>query len=281
MDCDRYLELMSAALDGALSAGERRELDGHLAVCPKCSALFDELSGQSAALRGLDCDVPEGLTIRVMEGLPRREKKSNLILWKRWGALAACLVLVAVALGTGVPRMGRSGTAVPGSDYAAGDVSDDRTGVPNANEEVAKSSGTDSNSLPQEPEAQVGMFTQAGWNEQYLRVGCGSTPAPSALVLGDRESLLEFLAQFRTDDLSAVADAYGEDYFTTGRLVAVVVEASSGSVRYEITSLSPDQITIFETIPEVFTDDMAAWLILAEVDDSFSPGNGPEVVLEH
>ena len=51
MNCDQALEAISAALDGELSAKERTLLDAHLADCPTCAALFDELAGQSRLLR--------------------------------------------------------------------------------------------------------------------------------------------------------------------------------------------------------------------------------------
>lgn len=117
MDCDKYLELMSAALDGELTAEDRRALDSHLAVCPECAALYQTLCGQSAALRELDCEVPTDLKQRIMENLPEQEKPAEhikpvrwtpktgrVIHWKRWApvAAAACLALV-VAL---VPKSG-------------------------------------------------------------------------------------------------------------------------------------------------------------------------------
>ena len=58
MNCDQALEAISAALDGELSAKERAQLEAHLAHCPSCAALFDELAGQSRLLRQLDCQVP-------------------------------------------------------------------------------------------------------------------------------------------------------------------------------------------------------------------------------
>lgn len=111
MDCDKYLERMSAALDGELTAEERRDLDSHLAVCPECAELYHKLTDQTAALRELDCQVPADLKARIMNSLPEQEtpaRKGKLIHWKHWApvAAAACLVLV-VAL---VPK-GRNTTS--------------------------------------------------------------------------------------------------------------------------------------------------------------------------
>lgn len=123
MDCTKYIELMSAALDGECTAEERRELDAHLAVCPECAALFEILSANAKAARELDCEMPAGLKERIMNNLPEQEKpakQGKVIRWKRWApvAAAACLVLV-VSL---FPRFGMNGSTgmsmAPGSaDY--------------------------------------------------------------------------------------------------------------------------------------------------------------------
>ena len=97
MHCDELFEQMSAALDGELSPAERRELDDHLAQCPQCRELFDELAGHSALLRGLDCAPPEGLSARILSDLPPQKKKAApVIRLRRWGTLAACAVLALV-----------------------------------------------------------------------------------------------------------------------------------------------------------------------------------------
>lgn len=44
MTCDHYRELLSAELDGELTAGERVDLDRHLAVCVGCSSYRHELA---------------------------------------------------------------------------------------------------------------------------------------------------------------------------------------------------------------------------------------------
>lgn len=120
-------------------------------------------------------------------------------------------------------------------------------------------------------------------NEQYLRVCYGRTPqAPSAQILGSGESLAAFLAQFPEDDLSQVSAAYGAEFFENNRLLAVVVEEGSGSVRHTLApqGLERDRVTVLRQVPEEGTCDMAAWLILAEVDSSFQDGDTLWVVFE-
>ena len=120
-------------------------------------------------------------------------------------------------------------------------------------------------------------------NEQYLRVCYGRTPqAPSARILGSGDSLAAFLAQFPADDLSQVSAAYGEEFFENNRLLAIVVEEGSGSVRHGLApqGLERDRVTVLRQVPEEGTRDMAAWLILAEVDSSFRDGDTLWVVFE-
>ena len=40
LDCDQALELLSAKIDGALTAEESAALEEHLAACPACRALL-------------------------------------------------------------------------------------------------------------------------------------------------------------------------------------------------------------------------------------------------
>ena len=142
---------------------------------------------------------------------------------------------------------------------------------------------------PQVVQSQMNVSTSAdpvhyGFaNEQYLRVCYGRTPqAPSALILGSADSLAEFLAQFPEDNLSQVSAAYGEDFFENGRLLAVVVEEGSGSVLHELSpqGLERDRVTVLRRVPEVGTCDIAAWLILAEVDSSFRDGDTLAVIFQ-
>ena len=117
-------------------------------------------------------------------------------------------------------------------------------------------------------------------NEQYLPVTYGATPqAPSAVILGSVQSLTDYLAAFPQDDLSEAVEPYDESYFESGRLLAVVAETGSGSNRFELTQdgLTLEQVTLTEICPQEGTDDMAAWLILAQVGMEFKDGAELEV----
>lgn len=100
MACDKYLELLSARLDGALSAEEERELEEHLAVCPDCRAAGAQLSALQGAFPELEeVEAPEGFVQGVMDRIGTEKPKKVIPLFKRpqvraVAGLAACLVLV-------------------------------------------------------------------------------------------------------------------------------------------------------------------------------------------
>ena len=107
MNCERYTPLISAALDGALTQEERELLEAHLRQCPDCRALMEQLMAQDQLLEELNEEPPARLKSRVMEQVhthPRRARPAQRSLWKRWGALAAALVLV-VAGSTALPPL--------------------------------------------------------------------------------------------------------------------------------------------------------------------------------
>lgn len=104
--CDEYLELISAAIDGALSPNQQAKLEAHLAQCPDCRTLYEEMKTIHDTLAGLPpAEVPVGLTERIMEAvaadkvipLVSTKKKKAPIRWQRWAvAAAAAVVLVGV-----------------------------------------------------------------------------------------------------------------------------------------------------------------------------------------
>ena len=96
MDCGSMLELLSASLDGELTPAEEALLRAHLDACPACRALREELAGVRGACGGPEVLPPAQLKARILANLPpQRAAKAHP--WRRWGALAAALVIVAMA----------------------------------------------------------------------------------------------------------------------------------------------------------------------------------------
>lgn len=154
--CDEYLELISAAVDGALSPVESKKLEAHLALCPECRALYEDLLALHAALSDLSpAEVPEGLTDRIMAAVaadnvvplvsPAKKRSGP---WRKWLASAAVLAVVIVG------AWGSQNQQGGGSSAAAMPQAADAALPPQASEaalaapEAAPASG-DTNEAPQ------------------------------------------------------------------------------------------------------------------------------------
>ncbi len=127
--CDEYLELISAAIDGALSPVHQRELDAHLAQCPQCAALMEELKSLHEELAHLPpVEPPADLTQRITAAvsadnvIPMAPLKKAAFRWKPWAAAAAVLAVVLMGSGDwwrlGVARSGTSADVAPAAAAA-------------------------------------------------------------------------------------------------------------------------------------------------------------------
>ena len=315
MTCEQALEAMSAALDGELSAEERKELDEHLNTCPACAALMKELSGQSLLLRQLDCDVPTGLDARILSALPeqpRPAKKGKIIHWRRWGTLAACLILAlwgGSALTNGL-RMGADaalnsmaappmmdaapGDAANGSSSAdAGGAEDRGGGSADPGEEAGDSVGgadpgeaASGDTAAKSSESGFDDFSAhfilipsgsaAGIDALYLRAQWSEgLDAPAAQLVSDADALAALAGSLGIEE-DALAN-YGDAFFEEHRLIAVTLTESSGSVSHTVCGLELTedgwQVDILRSVPDIGTCDMAAWLILVETDLTVTDGD--------
>lgn len=102
MTCEDASLLLSARMDGELTAEELEKLEDHLAGCPECRALSEELEQISSAMsEELEVSAPEGFARGVMERLEENgQKKSGRVipLFRRpavrsAAAAAACALL--------------------------------------------------------------------------------------------------------------------------------------------------------------------------------------------
>ena len=99
-NCERYLEWISARLDGELSGEEERELEEHLAQCPACRAIEGRLAALRDSLQSLEeIPAPEGFAQGVMDRVRAERSRPKVVsLFKRpqfkaLAGLAACAVL--------------------------------------------------------------------------------------------------------------------------------------------------------------------------------------------
>lgn len=104
--CDEIGELLSARLDGALSAAEEAELAEHLQACAACRALSEDLAVLHEVMPALNVEPPPALLQGVMERIRAEtpapvpfpdeaaRARRNRRKWRTWGATAAVLAVV-------------------------------------------------------------------------------------------------------------------------------------------------------------------------------------------
>ena len=124
MDCERCTQLLSARLDEPLSRDEEEWLKTHLAACPECRALAEELEELKAGFGELeDVSAPEGFAQGVMDRI-RSEKKVVPLFRRRHvrvlAGAAACLVLCAALYGMEAGQL--SSPVAPSADITLSSV---------------------------------------------------------------------------------------------------------------------------------------------------------------
>ncbi len=93
-DCEKYIELMSAMLDGELSVEQEAELRAHIAECDDCRRVYNAFKGISGALSEELATPPDTLAKGVMFKIKNQKKTEKRFAFGRFTALAACLALV-------------------------------------------------------------------------------------------------------------------------------------------------------------------------------------------
>ena len=114
--CQRYMEWISAGLDGELSPDEEVLLREHLALCPHCAALLSDFSLLRESGDEILLSPPPELTEAIMAQVRAPSVKKSggrVLLFRRSGIAAAVLALVLVGAGV----MGRLS---PAADPAGG-----------------------------------------------------------------------------------------------------------------------------------------------------------------
>src|SRR3954454_14766216 len=94
MTCSVAREMLGAYLDGELDANAVLQIQSHLSDCKDCTEFLDRMRMRQQAIRqsGLSYKAPPALEARIRSSLqPQRRVSMD---WRRWGALAAAVLLV-------------------------------------------------------------------------------------------------------------------------------------------------------------------------------------------
>lgn len=232
--CDKYAELISAAIDGALSPAEESRLAAHLAQCPDCKALYDELAVLHAALTDLPpVELPAGLTERVMAAVAGSqvipfEKKKAPRPWQRW--LASAAVLAVVLAGTWSWRPW---------EKTSGDLSDSES-FPQAAESVATEAGGAADVMPEEVPAPKENTEMAVVSNGYDRgsedtdaidprsVSYSGTKASEKVAIGGLQKDLNTAATADSFDEAVPAEPEEEGAVVVSPMTRTVTGGSGG-----------------------------------------------------
>ncbi len=136
------------------------------------------------------------------------------------------------------------------------------------------------------------LFSMTEYTAQYIRTDGyrDGEVYPKAFLITDAEELNRYYEENRNfydfghrekvyaDSSIGFADAIGKydaAWFENHRLILVLLEEGSGSVRHELAGVMPREngltVEIVSRIPEVGTSDMAEWHILIETERMIDP----------
>ncbi len=104
-DCTRFEELISCLIDGEILQEERSEIDAHIAVCPECRALYDDLISISDSLSHLSVEPPAELLTGVMAKIPVKNEKRGWYMRPGYFVAVAAVLVVVIFASTGLPSL--------------------------------------------------------------------------------------------------------------------------------------------------------------------------------
>lgn len=285
--CEYYIELISAGLDGQLSAEQERELADHLVSCPACRELGVQLAAAHAAFAGMEeLEAPEGFAQGVMERVRREEARKPKVVplfrrpqMKALASLAACAVLCVGLMNSGMfagmdkaAEASTPATAAPAAAAPAAMAPTAETSLSYGMEQKSadamqdQTTSMESATQPREDDLQnrrVIYSTLLSWSEEL--------DAPRAVVVDDAEDLTALL-----QDGGKLATRIGEDGIIhdpgSGSTVAVIFTESSGSVTHALLDVTKDSVVIRRNVPEAGTCDMAAYLWIFWTEEELPAG---------
>lgn len=276
-NCEYYLDLVSAELDGELTEAEKADLTAHLTHCDACRRYRDALLSVEEALDEL-VEPPVTLAKSVMArvnalpvpGAAKPAKKTNRSLWRslRSASLAAVAVFAILAGVNIFSPKGAMKAAAPMAAPAAMDMA--------APESVMEDGA---------PNLTAGMSRAA---EAELHDTTPAEAAPMEAPAAMEPHAEEFAAYSAKDRTTACVDVYkdGELLLTTEDTIfwefiqtrlltaAEPAEIPAGEADYELTLFYPggnvEYVTLWVTGDNIywqFTDEEIAFRSAAEVKE--------------
>lgn len=116
MTCDNIYDLLSAKLDGELSAAEETQLQAHLDGCQDCRRLYDAMFAIEKQTKALEQPAPEGLKRGIMYRIKQQTGAAKAGKRRFWG-VGTGLGLVAAALvmmvGAGIIKLPKPARSLP------------------------------------------------------------------------------------------------------------------------------------------------------------------------
>ncbi len=95
-DCERYEEMISALLDGELSAAEEAEVRAHMASCPDCAAMYEAFAAVGAAVgaQNVPDTLHDGIMAKVRAAESASRTQHKIIRLRPILTAAACLIVL-------------------------------------------------------------------------------------------------------------------------------------------------------------------------------------------
>lgn len=238
MNCDKYLDLISARLDGQLTVQEGSDLTAHLQTCPACRAIVRDMEGLHSALSSVgEVDAPPELSQSVMASIKAERRQTRRRVLRRLSGLAACLLLC-----VGVLR------------------------VADATYSEHNRQAIDPNLLSVARHMEPQPVALNRLDAYSLPAPADTTVDPFAHLLDSVDALNRFLARLPQTDFSTVTSTYNEDFFRTTRLVAMVLQEPSSSITHRVTELTEDRVVVLRDVPETGDCAIALWLVLGPTE---------------
>ncbi len=153
LDCQDVQALLSALIDDELDAETRHLADRHVATCPDCREVLDELEYAETVLAAdidrICSDLPAGFEAAVLEETvcrDRRRRVRGLVTWSGWVATAASLTIATAALWWSDSPAGSEGDEYASSAGASDQA--DPTGGAAASSESSTGSASPGSVMP-------------------------------------------------------------------------------------------------------------------------------------